>query len=56
MTTQTVNLDKALLAMYSTFSIDQDEDKLLEKLLKAVVDYTNCDAGTLYLKTKDVVH
>lgn len=47
------NLDKVLLDMYSTFGIDQDNDKLLEKLLKAVVDYTNCDGGTLYLKKVD---
>lgn len=48
-----ISLDKVLLDMYSTFGIDQDNDKLLEKLLKAVVDYTNCDGGTLYLKKQD---
>lgn len=48
-----VNLDKILLDMYSSFGIDQDIDKLLERLVKAVVDYTNCDGGTLYLKKTD---
>ncbi len=53
MINEQTSLDKVLLDMYSTFAIDQDNDKLLEKLLKAVVDYTNCDAGTLYLKKQD---
>lgn len=55
MTTQTnqMSLDKVLLDMYSIFGIDQDTDKLLEKLVKAVVDYTNCDGGTLYINKKD---
>lgn len=46
-------LDKVLLDMYHTFALDNDDDKLLEKLLKALVDYVNCDAGTLYLKKKN---
>lgn len=46
-------LEKVLLDMYHTFAIDNDDDKLLEKLMKTLVDYVNCDAGTLYLMKKN---
>ncbi len=53
---QNKSLEKELLDMYSTFGIDQDYDKLLEKILEAAVNYTNSDGGTLYIKENNLLH
>ncbi|MFI3201525.1 MAG: HD domain-containing protein [Eubacteriales bacterium] len=50
-----INLDKALLDIYATFGMDHNNDKLLERLLRTVVEYTGCDGGTLYLRSKDTL-
>lgn len=47
---------KKLLDIYTSFGIEQDYDKLLEKILTEAVDFTHCDAGTLYIREKDQLH
>lgn len=45
-----------LLDIYTSFGIEQDYDKLLEKILIEAVNFTNCDAGTLYIYDKNHLH
>lgn len=47
---------KEILEMYTSFGIEQDYDKLLDKILMSAMDYTNCDAGTLYICEKEKLH
>ncbi len=45
-----------LLDLYTSFGIEQDYDKLLEKILIEAMNFTNCDAGTLYIKEDNHLH
>lgn len=45
-----------LLDLYTSFGIEQNYDKLLEKILIEAMNFTNCDAGTLYIKENDHLH
>lgn len=47
---------KRLLDIYSTFAVQKDYDKLLQTILQEIMNITNCDAGTLYIRDENDLH
>lgn len=46
---------QTILNIGIALSKEKDIDRLLEQILEAVMDITNCDAGTLYTKLEDAL-
>lgn len=46
---------KKVLEIGISLSVEKDFDRLLEKILKNVMDITRCDAGTLYLMEEETL-
>lgn len=47
---------KKILEIGISLSAEKDFNRLLEKILIRVMELTNCDAGTLYLRSEDTLH
>lgn len=47
---------KTFLEVGVSLSAERDYNRLLEKILRCVMDLSNCDAGTLYLLEDGALH
>ncbi len=50
-----ISQTKELLEVFISMSSEKDGEVLLERMLNAALDITNCDGGTLYILNEDVL-